>query len=235
MGADIRSLVGRLLDAQSDELPYLVHGDHVMSRAEVRTAVDWEAGVFLGHGVREGHTVMLQVPPSYTHIEGLLALWQLGAQVMLVDHRLKESEVRTLRSVCRPQFMVTTGRPGTSPLGFQPRYELITTRIPDGRAASTEHRLLQFSSGSTGVPKVIGRTAASLSAEIERFTGIEGMPVSGERVLLLSSMAHSFGLIAGLLHSLVAGVTVAGVPVAVGDVAGTAVASGAVSCAAVAC
>ena len=85
---------------------------------------------------------------------------------------------------------------------------VVTTRCPDGRGAVTDHRLVQFSSGSTGEPKVIGRTTDSLAAEIDRFGQIEGMPTRGERLLLLSSTAHSFGLIAGLLHSLAAGASV---------------------------
>ncbi|MFE2674404.1 AMP-binding protein, partial [Streptomyces hygroscopicus] len=207
MAAGMRELLEALFDAHPGELPYLVHGEHPVSRAEVRDAVAREADVFAGHGVGEGRTVMLRIPPSFTQIEVLFALWRLGAQVMLVDHRLKPSEVDALRSVCHPQFMVSAGTAGRSPLRFEPRYEVVTSRCPGGRAAATAHRLVQFSSGSTGLPKVIGRTADSLAAEIDRFTRIEGMPAPGERVLLLSSTAHSFGLIAGVLHTLAVGVS----------------------------
>ncbi|MFD8362761.1 class I adenylate-forming enzyme family protein [Streptomyces hygroscopicus] len=207
MTAGMRELLEALFDAHPGELPYLVHGEHPVSRAEVRDAVAREADVFAGHGVGEGRTVMLRIPPSFTQIEVLFALWRLGAQVMLVDHRLKPSEVDALRSVCHPQFMVSAGTAGRSPLRFEPRYEVVTSRCPGGRAAATAHRLVQFSSGSTGLPKVIGRTADSLAAEIDRFTRIEGMPAPGERVLLLSSTAHSFGLIAGVLHALAVGVS----------------------------
>jgi acyl-coenzyme A synthetase/AMP-(fatty) acid ligase len=203
--SDIRSLIKQLLDAHPGELPYLVHGEDVVRREQFRAAVDWEASVLAGHGIGEGHKVMLQLPPSYTQVEVLLALWQLGAQVMLVDHRLKPAEVDTLRALCHPQFLLDSGGTGRSAIGFEPRYAVVATRCPDGRAAVTDHRLVQFSSGSTGLPKVIGRTTASLAAEIDRFDRIAGMPTLGERVLLLSSTAHSFGLIAGLLHSLASG------------------------------
>src|SRR5205085_192046 len=160
--------------------------DQVISRGEIERAVAGEAAVFAGYGIRAGSTVMLQVPPSRTQLEAMLALWRLGAQVMLVDHRLKAAEVAALRALCRPQLLIHSSGTLGSALSFRLGYELITTRCHDGLAATTGHALVQFSSGSTGLPKVIGRTAASVAAEIERFTRIEGMPVRGERVLLLS-------------------------------------------------
>jgi acyl-coenzyme A synthetase/AMP-(fatty) acid ligase len=204
----MRGLLEELFDAHPGELPYLVHDGHVVSRAEVRAAVAEEAKVFGGFGIGDGSTVLVQVPPSRTQVEVVFALWSLGAQVMLVDHRLAPAEVHALRSLCRPEFTVRAMAGGRYAMAFQPAYEVVTEHHRDGERATTEHRLIQFSSGSTGQPKVIGRTPVSLAAEVERFARIDGMPGVGERLLLLSSTAHSFGLIAGLLHSLVAGVAV---------------------------
>ncbi len=202
----MRALLEELFDAHPGELPYLVHDDRVVDRAEVRASVAAEARVFSGFGIGDGSTVLVQVPSSRTQVEVVFALWSLGAQVMLVDHRLAPAEVEALRSLCRPEFTVRATAGGRFAMAFQPTYELVTKHHRDGGTATTEHRLVQFSSGSTGQPKVIGRTPASLAAEVERFTRIDGMPKAGERVLLLSSTAHSFGLVAGLLHSLAAGV-----------------------------
>lgn len=202
----MKALLEGLFDAFPGELPYLAHGDDVRSRADVRTQTAAEAAVFAGCGIGEGATVLLQVPPSYTQVQAMLALWSLGAQVMLVDHRFKNAEVDAVRQVAKPQFTVRGGHAGATP-SFAREYELCTTHHAGGRAAATAHRLVQFSSGSTGQPKIIGRTPASIAEEIDRFTRLPGMPCSGERVLLLSSTAHSFGLIAGLLHSLARGVT----------------------------
>jgi acyl-coenzyme A synthetase/AMP-(fatty) acid ligase len=66
--------------------------------------------------------------------------------------------------------------------------------------------VIQLSSGSTGPSKVIGRTAADLVAEIERYTRIDGVPLPGERTVLLASMVHVLGLVGGLLYGLHAGV-----------------------------
>ena len=134
-------LVADLLSEHPDDLPYLI-ADHVVTHGELRDAVDQEAALFASSGVRAGSTVALQVPPSFTQIEVLLALWRLGAQVMLIDHRLKQSEVDALRALCHPQFLVSGDTAGLTPLRFEPRYEVVTSRFPDGRAAATDHRLV---------------------------------------------------------------------------------------------
>jgi len=202
----MRALLEDLFDAHPGHLPYLVHDERVVDRAEVRASVAAEARVFSGFGIGDGSTVLVQVPSSRTQVEVVFALWSLGAQVMLVDHRLAPAEVEALRTLCRPEFTVRAMAGGRFAMAFQPTYEVVTKHHRDGEVAATDHRLVQFSSGSTGQPKVIGRTPASLAAEVERFTRIDRMPTTGERVLLLSSTAHSFGLVAGLLHSLAAGV-----------------------------
>ena len=170
-------LVADLLSEHPDDLPYLI-ADHVVTHGELRDAVDQEAALFASSGVRAGSTVALQVPPSFTQIEVLLALWRLGAQVMLVDHRLKPAELEQLRALCRPQHVVRTGT--ASRLVFRSRHELVTEKRADGLPASTTHRLIQFSSGSTGRPKVIGRTEASMREEIRRFNQLPGMPVQAK-------------------------------------------------------
>ncbi|MGY0062205.1 class I adenylate-forming enzyme family protein [Streptomyces sp. LZ34] len=217
-------VVQRLFDGRDDALPYLTHKQVTVSRGALREQVARQAEVFAGYGIGPGSTVGLRTPPSFTQAEVLLTLWRLGAQVMLFDFRLKPAEVEALCASCRPQFMVRAGSNVQGTFGFRPEYEIVTEYRAAGRPAATAHRLVQFSSGSTGRPKVIGRTARSLAAEVERFAAIPGMPGEGDRVLLLSSTAHSFGLIGGLLHSLAAGVSVVFAPrVSARDILRTAV------------
>jgi len=219
------SLVGALLDAQDDDAsPYLLHRQEVMTRGQLRDRVAGQAAVFAGYGISAGSTVGLRTPPSFTQVEVLLALWRLGAQVLLFDYRLKPAEVEALSATCLPQFMVSAGTNVRATFGFRSEYEVVTEVRGGGRPAATGHRLVQFSSGSTGRPKVIGRTARSLAAEVDRFTLVPGMPGAGDRLLLLSSTAHSFGLVAGLLHSLAAGVSVVFAPrISARDILATAV------------
>jgi 3-hydroxy-4-methylanthranilate adenylyltransferase len=109
MGAQMPDLLLDLFDAHPGALPYLSCGDSTLSRDEVDDGAADEESVFRAFDIGPGSTVLLQVPPSYTLVEALIALWRLGAQVMLVDHRLTPAEVATLRGLCRPQFSVRGG------------------------------------------------------------------------------------------------------------------------------
>ncbi|MCE6994780.1 acyl--CoA ligase [Saccharothrix sp. S26] len=199
----MREFVTDLLRRHGDDVPVFSH-EHTVTRGALRASVAAEAGLFAASGVGEGSTVALHVPPSFTQLEVVLALWSLGARVISVDHRLTPTEVDELRALTRPQFFV---RASGRPVGiFRERYELVTERRSDGGPATTRHRLVQFTSGSTGRPKVVGRSTESIIREVLRFGAAEGMPRYGERMLVLNSTAQSFGLMGGLLHALASGV-----------------------------
>lgn len=155
-------------------------------------------------GVGPRTAVALQVGPSFTQLALPLAVWLLGAQVVLLDHRLTAAETEQLLDVTRPRFHVT-GEPGAD---FQPERAATLTERPGHRPVDSDVCLVQFSSGSTGRAKAIGRDAASLRAEIDRYRALPDMPQSGEPLLLLCSATHTWGLVAGVLYGLAAGVTV---------------------------
>jgi acyl-coenzyme A synthetase/AMP-(fatty) acid ligase len=127
--------------------------------------------------------------------------------VVLLDHRLTPFEVDPALDRLAPQVVVSPGRVRGSALSPFPDVEdVVAPRA--GRPAATPHAVVQLSSGSTGPSKVIGRTAADLIAELDRYTRIDGVPLPGERVVVLASMVHVLGLVGGLLHGLHAGVRV---------------------------
>ncbi|MDV9194738.1 class I adenylate-forming enzyme family protein [Streptomyces sp. Wh19] len=163
-------------------------------------------------GIGPGTTVAVQMVPSYSYLWTVLALWLRGAQVILMDPRLTRLEVNRLVNLCEPQYLITSGASGAVRVVFQDECEIQVERRRGGHAAGNANALLQFSSGATGYPKIIGRTGASLLTELDRFAGLEGMPTAGEKVLLGNSLTHSFGLIGGVLHALSAGATLVFTP-----------------------
>jgi acyl-coenzyme A synthetase/AMP-(fatty) acid ligase len=176
-----------------------------VSRAELRRLVAERHRALADAGLRRGGSVALCLAPSLAFIANLLASWQIGAQASLLDHRLTSYEVDVALQRLLPQIVVTAERSTAGPLrGFAE----ITERVSayPGRPAATTHAVIQLSSGSTGPSKIIGRDAASLVEEVQRYTLIDGVPRGGERIVSLASMVHVLGLVGGLLYGLHAGV-----------------------------
>ncbi|WP_371666591.1 acyl--CoA ligase [Streptomyces sp. NBC_00289] len=176
-----------------------------MDRADLRRIVQECQRRLEKAGLTSGGTVALRLPPSLCYVGHLLASWRIGAQVTVLDHRLTEHEAAEAVKRIDPQVVVS---PKTEVTTMLRGYVEVTARyaLRAGTPARTAHALLQLSSGSTGNPKIIGRGVHDLLREIDRYRQTDGMPGRGERVVQLSSIAHSFGLVGGLLHSLHAGV-----------------------------
>lgn len=178
-----------------------------ITRGRLRAAVVDLGNSFRDQGIGEGSSVLLRMKPSFTYLQVLLALWSRGAQVILVDFRLKAAEYEPLVALVRPQYLVVaTGHEGPV-AGFRQESGFSVQRLPGGRPAHDGIRLVQFSSGSTGRPKVIGRPPDSVLAELDRHNALPGIPGRGERVMLLNSVMHNMGLVSGVLHALAVGAT----------------------------
>ncbi|MFL5345032.1 MAG: class I adenylate-forming enzyme family protein [Hyalangium sp.] len=175
---------------------------------ELRSGVQEWVERLRAEGIRPGSTVALQVPPSFTYIHLLLALWRSGAQVFLFDYRLKPAEVAEYKKLCQPEYSIQAREMGGLLASFKEQRDVIVEAHAQGLAAKTEHSLVQFTSGSTGRPKIIGRTGESLLAEVKRWDALEGTIQATDRLLLLSSITHSLGVAAGLLHSFYVGATI---------------------------
>ena len=194
-----------LLSGPDDEI--CLYLDAPISRAVLRSLVAQRQEALAGAGLGPGGSVALRLPPSLAFVANLLAAWRLGGQASLLDYRLTQYEVDRVLERIQPQVLVAAAPPTGALRAF---FEVSETVAPyPGRPAETAHSLLQLSSGSTGPSKVIGRTAANLIAEVQRYTQLDGVPRRGERVVLLASMVHVLGLVGGLLYGLHAGVPVA--------------------------
>jgi acyl-coenzyme A synthetase/AMP-(fatty) acid ligase len=195
-----------LLDADTDA-PWLICAA-TESRAVLRADVAALGDRLHADGVGAGSTVMVRMVPSVTFLKVVLALWSRSAEVVLVDHRTTPAEFRGFIDLLEPQFLVCTDRSDGPVTGIRDEVPFTVERRPFGAPASSDVCLVQFSSGSTGRPKVIGRNAASVLAEIDRHTGLEGFLRPGERVLVLNSIVHTMGLVTGVLSALRTGATV---------------------------
>ncbi|WP_329361909.1 acyl--CoA ligase [Streptomyces sp. NBC_00669] len=193
-----------LLDRGPDSAP-LARLRGRLTRGGLRTGARELADLFRRQGIGPGASVAVYVPPGFTLMQALVGLWSVGAQTVLLDARTPLAERERLAALCAPQFLVAAAGPGGSGTGLVEESPLVVSARPGGRPADEDICLVQFSSGSTGVPKVIGRTGRSLRDELVRYASLDGMPGQGERVLLLNSLVHTVGLIGGFLHALGSG------------------------------
>ncbi|MCC3769296.1 class I adenylate-forming enzyme family protein [Streptomyces sp. UNOC14_S4] len=196
-----------LLDRGDARAVWLRAAGHESTVGELRAQVAWLAEVFGSYGIRAGDTVALHGTVSFTQVWALFALWSLDAQVLLFEPGAGPGERAALLELCAPRFLVTFGESRGMTDVFVAECEVLVRRLPRGRRARSGHALVQFSSGTMGRSKPVGRTARSLLAELGRLRGLDGGPAAGERVAVLESVTHSFGLIGGLLHTLDVGAT----------------------------
>jgi 3-hydroxy-4-methylanthranilate adenylyltransferase len=178
--------------------------DGGITRAELRALVADRVEALSGAGLAPGGSVALRLPPSLAFITNLLAAWRLGGQASLLDYRLTQYEVDRVLARIQPEVVVAAPPAGGALRAFFEVTETVETY--PGRPAGTAHALLQLSSGSTGPSKVIGRTAANLIAELDRYARIDGVPRRGDRIVLLASMVHVLGLVGGLMYGLHVGI-----------------------------
>ncbi len=177
-----------------------------VDRGTLRRLVAEAQARLTGAGLRPGGAAALRLPPSLAYVVNLLATWRTGAQAILLDHRLTDHEVQGALARLTPQVVVAPVRSGGAALKIFVDVTEGVTAYSD-RPAASPHAVIQLSSGSTGPSKVIGRSAASLVAEVRRYTRIDGVALPGERIILLPSMVHVLGLVGGLLYGLHAHVT----------------------------
>lgn len=180
--------------------------DRPVTRAQLRSLVSRDQDDLAAAGLRAGGTIALRLPPSLAYVATLLAAWRSGAQVALLDHLLTQQEADRALDRIAARFVVTpTGVRANRPRGYADVFgTAITPR--GGEPARTDHALLQFGSGTSGASKVIARTAADLTCELDRYARLANFPRRGERMVVPASLGHVFGLVGGLLHGLHAGV-----------------------------
>src|SRR6266498_218034 len=175
--------------------------DSPIDRAGLRRMVAERQSRLAAFDLRPGGTLALRLPPSVAYVANLLAGWRIGAQVILLDHRLTQFEVDAALERLAPQVVVAPEEIIGGALRTFVEVRESVHRYP-GSPAGTPHAVIQLSSGSTGPSKVIGRTAADLITEIRRYSQIDGVPLPGERIVVLASMVHVLGLVGALLYGL---------------------------------
>ncbi|MFD3926989.1 class I adenylate-forming enzyme family protein [Streptomyces sp. NPDC058614] len=173
----------------------LVFEDREYSLAELDALADGLAGTLARRGVRAGERVALMSSNRPEFVVAVRAVWRLGAAVVLLSPAWKRAEVEHALAITEPAHAV-----GDHPVlaGLMPMLHLDEPITPKGDAFPTPDpradAVLVFSSGTTGMPKAVRHTHASLAAAVGHWRDALRL-TDQDRIQITTPPSHILGLL----------------------------------------
>lgn len=179
----------------SAERTVLAFEEHEYTRAELEAMADGLAEALAVRGVRSGARVALMSSNRPEFVTAVLAIWRLGAAVVLLSPAWKDAEVAHALEITGARHAV-----GDHPVlaGLADMVSLdaplpAVTRsfAPPDPAADA---VLVFSSGTTGLPKAVRHTHASFAAAVRHWQDALGLGAS-DRIQVATPPSHILGIL----------------------------------------
>ncbi|WIM86109.1 AMP-binding protein [Candidatus Mycobacterium wuenschmannii] len=149
-----------------------------------------------GRGVTAGARVVLMASNRPEFVVALLAIWRLGAVVVLISPAWKRHEVEHALALTHPSHAVGDHEVLAELMPMLHLDEPISPAepVPAPAAVPDADAVLAFSSGTTGLPKAVRHTHHSLQVAVEHWRTALGL-TDRDRIQIATPPSHILGLL----------------------------------------
>jgi long-chain acyl-CoA synthetase len=173
----------------------LVFEDRHHSLAQLNALADGLAASLRGRGVTAGDRVALMTSNRPEFVVALHAIWRLAAAVVLISPAWKRDEVEHALALTNPSHAVGDHAVLADLMPMRHLDEPIAPGEPMfGSPPPDADAVLAFSSGTTGLPKAVRHTHASLRAAVRHWRDALGL-TAGDRIQVATPPSHILGLL----------------------------------------
>ena len=173
----------------------LVFEDRQLTLPQLDELTSGLAATLTKTGVTAGRRVAVMASNRPEFVAALLAIWRLDAAAVLISPAWKRDEVDHALGLTDPAYAV-----GDHPVlaGLMPMLHLDEPITPAEPIAGAHHpeddALLVFSSGTTGLPKAVRHTHASMDAAVGHWRDALQL-TSRDRIQITTPPSHILGLL----------------------------------------
>jgi HIP---CoA ligase len=211
----VLSTADRFGDAEA-----VVDGDLRLTFSDLVTRVRTAAGAYLEAGVTKGDRVAIWAPNSAEWIIAAFGLLTAGGTLVPVNTRFKEAEAADIISRSGAKLVLVQkgflGLDFTAPSGapvIDIKSDFLASGTPAERKVTGDDIAdIIFTSGTTGRPKGVMMPHTATLRLYAEWNDLAG-PREGDRYLIVNPFFHIFGYKAGVIASMIRGMTVYPFPV----------------------